>query len=426
MAVFKQRTSEPSKNDINYIRYDKKNKDGVKGTNYCIALNQSTGYVLPNCTGYAWGRWREILGKFHNLSRGNAEVWWGKGDGYKRGQTPKVGAVVCWRQGAAGSGADGMGHVAIVEQVNADGSIVTSNSAYKDYNRMFYRQTLKPPYIYAPGFVLQGFIYLPGDWTPNKPTPPKPKPEPKPDPKPTPTPDGKATIKSGAKYVSKNAAANGKPVGSSYIGKPLDFELNRVKDKPSWVYFQSIKSYVDKKDVNLPTEKPKPEPKPEVKPQPKPTPTQEGKATIKSGAKYVSKSASVNGKPVGSSYIGKPLDFKLNRVKDKPNWVYFPSIKSYVDKKDVILPTEKPKPTPTPPPVQKLNEYGQAVFAGSNIEFSYVYNKANNGTSKPPYFKNSKGRGYGKVVEVIHNAQAPYKVERNGSIVGFVKPVNTY
>lgn len=74
----------------------------------------------------------------------------------------------------------------------------------------------------------------------------------------------------------------------------------------------------------------------------------------------------------------------------------------------------------------KLNEYGQAVFIGSNIEFSYICSNNNGAGAKKPYFTNSKKRGYGKVVEVYKNKVAPYKVELNGKVIGFVKPLNTY
>lgn len=119
-----------------------------------------SGYGLPNCTCYAWGRFYEILGSKPKLSLSNAENWWGHNDGYERGQTPRLGAVICWRKGKAGNGADGAGHVAIVEQINTDGSIVTSNSAWK--GTRFYKQTLKPPY-YSIGsaYTFQGFIYNP-------------------------------------------------------------------------------------------------------------------------------------------------------------------------------------------------------------------------------------------------------------------------
>ena len=152
MAKYTPRTKAPSATDKNWIH------TSYGGYNYCIHIKD--GSCLPNCVGYAWGRWRELLGDFHNLSRGNAEIWWGNtGDGYERGQTPKVGAVICWSKGKAGVSSDGAGHVAIVEQVNADGSILTSNSNYS--GTRFYTKTFKPPYSLGGTYTFQGFIYLP-------------------------------------------------------------------------------------------------------------------------------------------------------------------------------------------------------------------------------------------------------------------------
>ena len=82
---------------------------------------KSAGDTLPNCTAYAWGRFYEILGEEPKLARHNAEYWYlrdGLGaykkhfsseednDGYKRGQEPMEGAVICWQNGdIGGSGA---------------------------------------------------------------------------------------------------------------------------------------------------------------------------------------------------------------------------------------------------------------------------------------------------------------------------------
>lgn len=151
MAKFIQQTTAPSTTDKNYIHYTK------GGYNYCIEIKN--GSCLPNCVGYAWGRWREILGKYHNLSRANAENWWGyTQDGYKRGQTPKLGAVVCWSKGKVGVESDGAGHVGIVEKITAD-SVVVSMSAYGG-TRWFTRTFPIGSYNYN-SFVFQGFIYLP-------------------------------------------------------------------------------------------------------------------------------------------------------------------------------------------------------------------------------------------------------------------------
>ena len=104
------------------------------------------------------------------MSRGNAENWYlNTGDGYKRGQTPKLGAVICWRKGKAQNASDGAGHVAIVEEIYDDGSILTSNSAYG--GTRFYMKKIRPPYSLGGTFTFQGFIYnpaVPDDLGPSK------------------------------------------------------------------------------------------------------------------------------------------------------------------------------------------------------------------------------------------------------------------
>ena len=125
------------------------------GYNRCIPIYGGPS-VTPNCTGFVHGRFMEIMGATScALSIGNAGEYWGyTQDGYERGSTPRLGAVICWRRpGEAG-------HVAIVEQINADGSIVTSNSAYN--STRFYTQVLQPPnYTWSSLYILQGFIYNP-------------------------------------------------------------------------------------------------------------------------------------------------------------------------------------------------------------------------------------------------------------------------
>ena len=161
---YNARLSEPSTSDKNWI------KTTHGGYNYCIEI--SNGSCIPNCVGYAWGRWRELLGKYHNLSRGNAENWYGNtGDGYKRGKTPKPGAVICWSKGKVGNGNDGAGHVAIVEKINSDGSIVTSESGYKTYR--FKTKTYKKSnnYYLGSSYTFQGFIYPPVEYEEDKPAP---------------------------------------------------------------------------------------------------------------------------------------------------------------------------------------------------------------------------------------------------------------
>ena len=137
---------------------------GMRGNYYWYGGNPfyNAGYGLPNCTCYAWGRFWEnsdINGDYSNrpnLSTGNAEDWWSHSDGYARGSTPALGAVLCLRDGPY----SGEGHVGVVEVINSDNSIITSNSAWG--GRYFYTMTLYPPhYLPAAGYGFQGFIYNP-------------------------------------------------------------------------------------------------------------------------------------------------------------------------------------------------------------------------------------------------------------------------
>ena len=153
MAKYSPRTKEPSTTDKDFIHSSK------GGYNRCILIEGNS--CIPNCVGYAWGRWREILGKNHSLSLNNAENWWGNtADGYKRGSTPKLGAVICWRKGKAGVASDGAGHVAIVEQIKSNGDIVTSESVYGGARFRTKTYTKASGYALA-NHVFQGFIYLP-------------------------------------------------------------------------------------------------------------------------------------------------------------------------------------------------------------------------------------------------------------------------
>lgn len=94
------------------------------------------------------------------LSRANAELWFGNtSDGYQRGQTPKLGAVICWHSIRSG------GHVAIVEEIYDNGDIMTSNSAYG--GSTFYNKELKKSnnYFMGSGYTFQGFIYNPTEFS---------------------------------------------------------------------------------------------------------------------------------------------------------------------------------------------------------------------------------------------------------------------
>lgn len=161
--TFKPRTTAPAANNKYYIH---KSHGGLGET---ILISKATGSVLPNCVGFCWSRAFESWGKRPNLSRGNAEDWWNHtSDGYKRGKTPKLGAVICWRKGRTGYGADGAGHVAFVEKINPDGSILVSNSNYSGA-RFFTRTLTGPAWTIGAGLTFQGFIYPPVELVLEKP-----------------------------------------------------------------------------------------------------------------------------------------------------------------------------------------------------------------------------------------------------------------
>ena len=157
--IFTPRLTPPSQTDLHWI------KTTHGGYNKCIEIDEQTGSVLPNCTGYSWGRFLEENNITDcNLSRGNAENWFSNTiDGYTRGQIPKLGAIICWDSTQSG------GHVAVVEEIKSNGDIVTSNSAYG--GSRFYIKTLSPPnYNMGSAYTFQGFIYPPNEFIPDTPT----------------------------------------------------------------------------------------------------------------------------------------------------------------------------------------------------------------------------------------------------------------
>lgn len=119
----------------------------------------NSGYGMPNCTAYAWGRFYEINpSERPRLSLHNADTWYSYNDGYNRGDTPMLGAILCFSGGIY----SGDGHVCVVEEIKRNGEIVTSNSAYN--GSFFYLTTLSPTNRYVPtgsGYNYQGFIYNP-------------------------------------------------------------------------------------------------------------------------------------------------------------------------------------------------------------------------------------------------------------------------
>lgn len=139
---------------------------------YNNSISVGSPSVLPNCVGWARGRFSEIADRWIDLPNSNAGLIFdmAKARGYQTGNTPMAGACVCWSKAGA------PGHIAVVEKVNSDGSIIISQSGYKSVsfssivdNKGFYNSTAfyapmttkGPNWINWSGYVFQGFIYHP-------------------------------------------------------------------------------------------------------------------------------------------------------------------------------------------------------------------------------------------------------------------------
>ena len=140
MPSFKPRLTRPEAGNKYYIRkasggYSK----AIKGY-----PTDAQNDVLANCVGYASSRFNEIggYGDCRYLPPVNAELFiqYAKQQGLTIEQTPSLGACMVWQGGTTQQVNDGAGHVAIVEAINADGSIVTSESGY-GARRPFWTQT---------------------------------------------------------------------------------------------------------------------------------------------------------------------------------------------------------------------------------------------------------------------------------------------
>lgn len=168
MKSFVQQKVCPTKKDPYFVR------EAYGGYSQCIAGNplKFTGSVLSNCVGYAWGRAAQLEGNpkcdigvpssrlkagKHNPT--SAWAWMMYTNGRKTGKTPKLGAVAVWKHKTKSN----YGHVAVVEEVFADGSWMSSESAYGGTafaNRRYNKNSDRANYKFL------GFIYLKVDLSP--------------------------------------------------------------------------------------------------------------------------------------------------------------------------------------------------------------------------------------------------------------------
>lgn len=117
--------------------------------------------VLANCVGYAAGRFNEIIGRgcfVYWQYAPNPDQWiaTAKEYGLRTGSEPELGAVAVWTH-----------HVAVVEQINDDGSIITSESGYGCANPFWTSKRSRGGGSWGgDGFL--GFIYQPEKEDPMK------------------------------------------------------------------------------------------------------------------------------------------------------------------------------------------------------------------------------------------------------------------
>ena len=151
---------------------------GIQGDFHYYSDNPyyQSGYGMPNCTCYAWGRFWEIgdpsdtgANKPTHLPVSNGGQWFNDAvqDGtYETGQTPRLGAVICFSDNNGGSG-----HVAIVEEIASDGTLTCSNSAWQGtYFFLSYITPVNNTYNWS-HYTCQGFIYNPYAYQPVPPSP---------------------------------------------------------------------------------------------------------------------------------------------------------------------------------------------------------------------------------------------------------------
>lgn len=124
--------------------------------------------VLANCVGYAAGRFNEIIGAgtfAYFQYPPDAENFYDTAiaQGLAVGQEPKLGALIVWAKGNTGNNADGAGHVAVVEQINADGSITTSESGYGSGSLFWTTKRVKGSgnWGQSASYRFLGFVYQP-------------------------------------------------------------------------------------------------------------------------------------------------------------------------------------------------------------------------------------------------------------------------
>lgn len=146
MEPFTMMTSKP-RNSKYYIR---KVNGGLNGAVQGSPTDPEAN-VLANCVGYANGRFNQIINdpylqgieiafKYQLVSNAENFIEHAKDYGLKISDKPTLGGIMVWQKGATLQPSDGAGHVAIVEKIIDENTILTSESGY-NAKQPFWNQT---------------------------------------------------------------------------------------------------------------------------------------------------------------------------------------------------------------------------------------------------------------------------------------------
>ena len=121
-------------------------------------LYYASGYGMPNCTAYAYGRAYELLESEPRLSIRDAGCWWYDNiemHAYDYGQEPRLGAVACWDNYD-----ESTGHVSVVEEIREDGSVLLSESSWSGYLFDTFEIDTEGSCKYTSSMRFLGYIYI--------------------------------------------------------------------------------------------------------------------------------------------------------------------------------------------------------------------------------------------------------------------------
>lgn len=103
----------------------------------CKGNSNTTNSVLPNCVGYACGRFNEIISEISKKSgmrypylNCNAENFIERAKTYKLeiSNKPEIGGILVFQKGKTLNSSDGAGHVMIVEDLNSDTILISESN----------------------------------------------------------------------------------------------------------------------------------------------------------------------------------------------------------------------------------------------------------------------------------------------------------